>query len=113
MSMARTVAIGALAILAAASLSRAGPTDFGGRIKPNTPEAAAALAQLEKARHLDRLNAQGYTGKATSEYGQYLYSKVRQCTELINQLQSGYSVSRDDVTWALDNSAGRIYGPGF
>jgi hypothetical protein len=55
MSTARTVAIAALVIVAAASFSRAGPTDFGDLIKPNTPEAAAALAQESREVELQGL----------------------------------------------------------
>jgi hypothetical protein len=110
MKAARTLAIGAIAIVAAAGTSVAGSADIGEMIAPNTPEAAAVLSKLKQARHLDELNAQGYSSIDNSQR-QFYYMKASQITELIERLQGGQAVSRDDVNWGLDNRAARIYGP--
>lgn len=83
---------------------------IGGMIAPNTPQAAEVLNKLRQAEYLDKMNAQSYTS-IHSEEGQFYYRKARQITEIINRLQSGQSVSRDDVDWSLDNSEASIYGP--
>jgi hypothetical protein len=72
-------------------------------IAPDTKEAAEVLDQLRSAERLDRLNAQGYSS-IDVDRGTFYYFKARQADEIIRRLQSGQSVSRDDVNWALDNS---------
>ena len=74
-----------------------------------TPEAELAIKQLRKAEHLDRLNAQSYTGTADSEARSAYYRKAQELDALIGKLQAGKSISEEDVQRALDNTAAERY----
>src|SRR5579863_2572124 len=80
----------------------AGSSSDSNTVRPNTPQAARMIATLERAEHLDRLNAASYTGEDSDE-GVAYYQKAEQVHALLKKLQSGETVSEDDVRSALDN----------
>ena len=77
-------------------------------ISRGTPEAALAIAQMRRARHLDRLNAQSYTG-ADSEAGSAYCRKADEIDALIGKLRAGESISEEDVQRALNNTNAERY----
>jgi hypothetical protein len=101
MKGARALTIATLAMFGIAAQSLAG-SDTVGMIVPNTREAAEVLDALRKAEHIDKMDAEGYSSIDVDK-GMFYYLKARQIDAMIKRLQSGQSVSRDDVDWVLDN----------
>jgi hypothetical protein len=100
-----------LAFLAAAAPLSAASNAESTLIVPQTPQAAQIISRLEQARHLDRMNAQSYTGGVDSEARRFYYGKAQEVDALLNRLHEGHAVSARDVQRALDNSgAARFAG---
>ncbi|HEY6418462.1 MAG TPA: hypothetical protein VIX59_05605 [Candidatus Binataceae bacterium] len=108
MNTVRMLAIATVVMIAAAGPLLAGSPENGGMIVPNTPEATEVLNKLNQAEYTDHMNAQSYTVD-DSEKGQFYYQKLIQIRLAIKRLQSGQSVSRGDIDWALDNSTASTF----
>jgi hypothetical protein len=72
-------------------------------IQPGTPEAATVITKLKHARYRDRGNAQAYTGGADSDRGMFYQRKADEIKAILDKLQQGQAISKQDVRHALDN----------
>src|SRR5579863_5044103 len=62
----------------------AGSSSDSNTVRPNTPQAARMIATLERAEHLDRLNAASYTGEDSDEGVAYYQKGSRSTLSLRN-----------------------------
>jgi hypothetical protein len=79
-------------------------------IQPGTPEAAKVITELKHAHHRDRGNAESYTGGGDSDRGMFYQRKANETKALLDKLQQGQAVSKQDVHHALDNKHAVRYG---
>jgi hypothetical protein len=82
-------------------------------VRAGTPEATQVMSRLAQARHVDRMNAQGYMGAANRDAGLFYYKKTVEIDELLKQLRRGEAVPMSDVQSALNNSDAARYGGSF
>ncbi len=59
------------------------------------------------------MNARSYRGGEDSEAGTYYYGKAKQAQALLDQLNSGQSITTADFEHALDNSKASRYTGGY
>jgi hypothetical protein len=79
-------------------------------VRAGTPEGTQAISRLARARHIDRMNAQGYMGAANRDAGLFYYQKSREIDELLKELHRGEAVPMRDVRSALNTSDAVRYG---
>lgn len=80
-------------------------------IKAGTPEGNRVVAELKRARDLDRMNYRSYSGGDSSDTGIFYYRKSQEADALLQKLRAGKTVSPEAVKKALDNSgAARLGG---
>jgi hypothetical protein len=101
------VAVCLLALLAVAT----GYAQDSAVIQPGTPEAAKVIATLKHRERHDRDQAQSYTDGSDSDRGMFYSQKADEIQGLINKLQQGQAVSKQDVHHAMNNAHAVRYGP--
>lgn len=82
-------------------------------VKPDTPQGTQALARLQQAEVVDRMNYEAYLGSRENEVAMFYLAKRRHVLEAIKQLQSGEPVSTEEIDSALDTSDAWRYGSTF
>ncbi len=97
-------------VLASAVLVFAASNADSTIVRPQTPQAAHVISQLEHARYIDRMNSRSYAGGDDSEAGIFYYRKGQEVDALLNTLREGHAVSVEAVQSALDNSNAVRYG---
>ncbi len=97
-----------LLVLLAPAIGFAG--EDSSMIQPGTPEAAKVTAKLKHAEHRDRGNAQAYTSGADSDRGMFYQRKADEIKALLDKLQQGQAISKEEVHRALDNKHAVRYG---
>jgi hypothetical protein len=73
-------------------------------VRAGTPEGTQVISRLSYARHIDRMNAQGYLGAANRDAGLFYYQKSLEIDELLKELRQGEAVPMRDVQSALNTS---------
>jgi hypothetical protein len=55
-------------------------------VRAGIPEAARLISRLEQARHIDRMNEQGYMGGVNRDAGMLYYQKSQEVDALLKRL---------------------------
>lgn len=84
-------------------------TVAGDLIKPRTAEATAAIKQIGAKLDVDRMNAKSYTG-SDGQIGLYYSHKAAELQYLKQQLEANQSISKQQLSEALDNKGALEYG---
>jgi hypothetical protein len=79
-------------------------------IQPGTPEATKVMVTLKHRERHDRDQAQSYTDGADSDRGLFYARKADEIKALLDKLQQGQAISRDDVHHAMSNKHAERYG---
>jgi hypothetical protein len=77
-------------------------------VRPGSPQAAEFLQKLKEAEYSDRGNSHSYTSDDPS-VGHYYAREADEVSALIERLEGGQSVPREEIQNALDNSEARFY----
>jgi hypothetical protein len=99
-----TIGIG-LVLLAAPAFAQESDT-----IRPNTPQATLAMAELRSMEASDRGNAQSFTDDNNS-LDHYYARKARRVARVLQKMEQGQPVTESELDEALDTSGAAKYGP--
>jgi len=99
-----TIGIG-LVLLAVPAFAQESST-----IRPNTPQATLAMAELRSMEASDRGNAQSFTDDNNS-LDHYYARKARRVERVLQKMEQGQPVTEAELDEALDTSGAAKYGP--